>query len=151
MKKIVIIILLAALFFVTGCKEKSNTPFPNESFRVSNLTHSGCKDEVKSDEQEYIAYKTINDYYLDMHHVNAVFNCCADHLIVDSKVSNDTIYIYEDEVGQDCYCVCKYDLNYEVGPLEYQEYVVKVYKYNVEHAQFTIDFNENTEGTFYIE
>ncbi len=151
MKKIVAVILLVVLFFAIGCEEISNTLFLNQSFRVRHITHSDCKDGVKADEQEYIAYKTVDNYYLDMNHVNVMFNCCPGELIVTSNVSNDTIYIYEEEKESICNCICKYDLSYEVGPLEYQEYVVKVYKFNMEQAQFTIDFNEDTEGVFYIE
>ncbi len=150
MKKIITLMLLATLFVVTGCKEEKTTF--KEPFRVKKLTDSEeCKEGAKDDEQEYVLYKTVNDYYLDMNHINTVFNCCAEELIVTSNLSNDTIYIYENEATSECDCLCEYDLNYEVGPLEYQEYVIKIHKFNIVQAQFTINFNGDTEGTFYIE
>lgn len=141
--------LLATLFVATGCKEEKATISIKEPFQLRSLTHSEeCKQGAKDDEAEYIEYNAINEHYLNLNHVNVEFTCCSEDFIVTSNLSNDTIYIYEQETGPICYCLCKYDLNYQVGPLENQEYIIKVYKSDAEHAEFTIDFNENTEGTF---
>ncbi len=151
MKRIITLMLLATLFVVTGCKEEKTTISPKATFKVRNLTHSECKEGVKDDEQEHIRYKTVKEYYLDMDHINTVLNCCPMEIVVTTSLSNDTIYIYEDEIQPMCNCICKYDLNYEVGPLNYQEYVVKVYKWGSEYVEFTIDFDEDTEDVFYFE
>lgn len=162
MKKVKILLPLITLLLLIGgmgCEKSGNT---TNTFQLTDFSYVGCKETtdganspkssngVLADEQEYIMYKAVNPTYLEVQHINAVFNCCPGKLIAESAISNDTIKIMEDESEHSCDCICKYDLHFKIGPLNYKKYHIVLYKSNRNYAEFDLDFNITTDGVFTI-
>ncbi len=149
MKKIVFCIITFLFITFFACEKQDEQ---TNVVRIINFSHTDCKkDNNKSVETEYIKYKTVDKNYLEINHINTIFNCCPGELTINASVEKDTITIFENESEQACKCLCPYDLNYTFGPIEYGKYHVIVNKNNSVFTKFIIDFNENTNGTFVIE
>jgi len=145
--------LFVIITFTAFSCDKDETD--NNIFHVKDFSYDGCKNTSnKSSTDEYIEYKTIDDNYLSIKHVNVFFSCCPKaNIIVNSEIRNDTIIIYESEenISPDCDCICYYDINLEIGPLEYGEYnfIIKIFDYTC--TEFLLDFSSTTNTTHYID
>ncbi len=152
MKKIIFFSMLALFIFTTTSCEQE---IEQEEFEARNLSDTGCKKDTKKSSQksvkEYIHFKTINNKYLDVLHVNSEFNCCPGELLVNTALKNDTILINEDEAEHGCKCLCYYDFKYQLGPLNYGKYHIVLQKFNKPVAKFDLEFNENTNVIINIE
>lgn len=153
MKKQTILLAIISLFLLfvgVGCDKEDKS----SDFKVKDLFHTNCKQNTRSSQQvkmeEYLQLKTVDKDYLDVQHINVEFNCCPGELIVDSTISNDTIFIHETEKEQGCKCLCKYDLKYKLGSLKYGKYHVILKKMNWTVVMFDIEFNPQTNKTIYI-
>ncbi len=147
MKKIIISTTIVFIFVFASCEKNQN----ESVFKLKNFTHGECKrNNSKSVKKEYVKYQFAAGNYLNISHFNTVFNCCPGNLTVNTQLNNGIIKIYEKEEKQDCKCICPYDFTYTLGPLDFGRYIVKVYKNNEKHTEFTIDFNADTDGVFVI-
>ena len=54
---------------------------------------------------------------LRLTHVNAAFNCCPQIIRGEVTIAHSQIAIIESEVGGMCFCLCLYDLNFEIRNL----------------------------------
>ncbi len=149
MRKLIFFSAIALwIFAATGC-DKEEVEL-KDHISVSNLSHAGCKNNTqKSTKKEYIRLKA-KGKYLGIEHINADFNCCPGKIFAGSKISNDTIFINEDETEHACDCVCKYDLTYELGILVYRKYHIIFRQFNWTVAEFNLDFNSKTNKIIYI-
>ncbi len=123
MKRLFFFSAIALLVFATvGCsKEEVKLKGP---LSVANLSYAGCKNNtLNSAEKEYLRLKA-NGQYLGIEHINSEFNCCPGKIFVDSQISNDTIFINEDETEHACDCICKYDITYKLGILGYRNWIL---------------------------
>jgi hypothetical protein len=59
-------------------------------------------------------------------HVNAAFNCCPQIIRGEVTIAHSQIAIVESEVGGRCFCLCLYDLNFEIRNLIPGTYTVDV-------------------------
>lgn len=143
MRKLSILALALAIGTLVGCKQEAS------EISVKELSHNGCKPNgAKFGEPERFEYRTVNGHFLSMKHINAVFNCEPGSIIVSATVSYDTIKITENETDHYANCICNYDLNFKVGPLDYRQYQVAVYKSTLLHATFPVNFHPNTDGAY---
>ncbi len=149
MKKLIFFSAVALwLVAATSCS-KEEVKFDGH-ISVADLSHSDCKHNTqKSAEKEYLKLKA-NGQYLEIEHINSEFNCCPGKIFVDSKISNDTIFIDENETEHICDCICKYDLTYKLGILGYRKYHIILKKMNWTVAKFDLDFNSSTNEMIYI-
>ena len=150
------VLMLASGF--CGCNSDSES-----GIQVRNVANTGCKSAETRGEDglpwpEYIEYKSMEDGYLSIKHVNAMFNCMPGELRMEATISGNEIAIIEEDYHEtDNYisasCLCPYDLYCEVGPLTAGTYTVVVYLKNyplIEKARFTISYAKGLEGKYVI-
>lgn len=104
------------------------TDYPEDEFSVSDVLYGSCKPVMKSDIEEYLLLKVKDNYYLDIEHINAWFNCEPGEIIVDASIEEATITINEYSTENLVNCICPYDLNYLIGPLYYGTYQLNLNK-----------------------
>ncbi len=152
------LIKLIALLSVTigllfaSCEKMEIEFSGTETFEIKNLTHSDCKNSnKKSSETESITLKTIDENELKITHNNVVFPCCPNgEFKAEAYRSNDTIFLNEYYTDNTCNCLCPYDLDYTIGPLEYGKYTVVLQLYNDDYFTFKFNFKSNTDITIKI-
>lgn len=144
--------LIFALFIIT-CSEKGNDPDPQ-----TNLSNCKSFDSSASlayetpPDQDCIEYSFVNGV-LNINHVNAGFNCCADATI-DVSIEADVITIEEVELldGNGCRCLCLYDFDYSVANVQEKEYTIKILEpYLAEddsEMEFSVNFTSEKSGTY---
>lgn len=143
-KTIVPVLILFVSIFITSCEK-----IDNQKLKVDNITYGTCKPGFKSlVTNEKIVYRTVDINYLEVDHINAMFNCEPGRLLVDVEFNNDTIFVNESEEQSLANCICSYDLSYRIGPLEYGTYQFVLNIMSLGHATFELEFNSTTEGTF---
>ena len=144
-----ILFLCGIIVFMAFSCEKDNVD--DKIFHVKDFSYDGCKNtSSKSSIDEYIEYKTVDENYLSVKHVNALFNCCPGKLIVNAIIDSAKLIITEDEEEHACDCICHYDLNYKIGPLEYGEYHFIVKSLYLTDTEFILDFSSSTDTTHYV-
>ena len=94
---------------------------------------------------------TISVRFLQINHIDVLFNCEPGKLLVDAGLSNDTIVVSENEQSSLANCICPYDLSYRIGPLHYDQYVITIQRDGYVYTEFSIDFNSSTYGIFEID
>ena len=160
MKKNLLLVMGAALMLTIGLGSCDNED--NESAKagvqVKNFANSGCKNAGTARTRgglfpgrpEYIEYKAINDGYLSVNHVNAMFNCEPGELKMQATLEGHNIKILETEEQSFANCICPYDLYCEVGPLSDGDYTVIICKgsYEYEYAHFNISYKKGLNGKF---
>ena len=100
----------------SGCKDFAS---------LSNITQSGyqkVKSQFDSNIIERVSLKGNKKGTLSIFHENATFPCEAEFTI-SVDVSENTIIVHED-APPTTNCICHYDLNSEVGPLEDKTYTL---------------------------
>ncbi len=140
MKKITFLVALFLSVGIWGCEDKEENKNDN-IYEITDFSYTECKPQTKSDyPKEYLELKS-EGKYLKIKHINAEFNCCPEELLINSKISNDTIFVYQDEKISGCNCVCRYDLNYKVGTLKYKTYHFVLNHMNSVLMEFDLDFD----------
>ncbi len=148
--KTVLITLLAFFFLIGGAGCNRDNPY--EEIKIKDFSYQGCKEIVThytkaSEREEYIEYKAVADGYLDIKHVNAVFNCCPGTIEATVTMQGNEITIVETETDPQCKCICDYDLEYSVGPLSSNtEYTLIFCRDNDEYLRFTIKNKSSLKG-----
>ncbi|GEM_PF-5004904 len=84
-------------------------------------------------------------------HVNATFNCCPEtetHI----SVEGNTITITEVEISGICYCICLYDLDFQIVNLPAGEYTINVTEPYVSSPplSFTVDLVATPTGEYCV-
>jgi len=136
--------LLILTFAVTSCKKE----FPDDPLALKELSVGECKtkgNDVKGTEQEYITIKTVDDYYLLINHFNSIFNCEPGEITVSIEISSSDITITEIESDPKVNCVCPYDLNFKLGPLQYGSYKIIFKKAGLIFKEYNLDFKKSTD------
>ncbi len=121
----VVILVVPLLMGIVSCDDEEQGEKEHVVFTgVRGLSHTDCKTTTKSLlAKEYLELEE-QGKYLTIKHINAMFNCCPKEFLVTSRVSNDTIFINENEKEAICDCICPYDLSYKIGALNYGNYHV---------------------------
>lgn len=149
------LVAISLLLIVFGCKNETET----ENLLVFSgklVSHKGCK-VLPSDSTtnlvdslscaEYAFNATTNK--LQIKHINAGFNCCPDSIYSNVSISNDTIIIQEFESGPQCYCLCLYDLYFEIDGITAKKYPVKFIEPLIRDQQpliFEINLSDQPTG-----
>jgi len=136
--------LLISIFAFTSCKKE----FPDDPFASTDLSVSDCKtkgDNTKGADQEFITIKTIDDYYLLLNHFNSVFNCEPGEITVSVEITSNEITITEKESSSLANCVCPYDLEFKIGPLQYGDYHLVFKKAGLIFKEYNLNFKKSTD------
>jgi hypothetical protein len=135
--------LILLTIALTSCKKE----FPKDPLTMNNLTVSDCKikgDNAKGIVPEYITIKTVDDYYLLFSHINSLLNCEPGEIIVSTGISSDTITINEDAAKADANCVCPYDIEFKLGPLEYGNFTIVFQKTGLTFKEYSLTYKKST-------
>jgi hypothetical protein len=143
--------LTIVLIFLATCFSCDKSEFPSKNFSVDEIYYGDCKTVTKSVLNEYLELTTINNYYLAISHINAMFNCVPGQIIVDAILEDNIISINEYSTENSADCICPYDLSFSIGPLQYDTYKLSVKQANYEILNVEIDFNKNTDLKIDIE
>ncbi len=142
------IIGVAFISIICCCERLNNQP----QLSVDQIIYGDCKQgTTKSENTEYIEYRTAQKQYLQINHMNVWFNCEPGKILVDAEIGNDTIVINENEQSSEANCICPYDLSYRTGPMAYAQYVIVIRRGGGVYTMFPVDFNSSTDGVYDIE
>ena len=119
--------LLYFLFILTiiglSCEDSK---FPDEQFSVQDIKYGTCKPEMKSVLNEYVLLSVKDEYYISFDHINSYFNCSPGQIIIEATLDGNSIQINEYETDHSANCICPYDLEFIIGPLRYDTYILTV-------------------------
>jgi len=91
---------------------------------------------------------------LSLSHINAGFNCCPT-LDITVDIESGTIYLHEVETMGICFCLCLFDLEFEITDLPPGEYrIVAEEPYvsgDMEEIDFTVDLTTTPNGVHCVE
>lgn len=147
MKNIRIKFILVLLMLAACTKEESLAP----EFSLNSFGFSECKYEKGAfvNGGESMEYRYAEGNLLSLKHVNVYFNCCQaeKNLTVETQMIADSIIVNEFEKAPGlCDCICPYNMECTVGPLQEKQYWIIVKKGGNESFRFLIDFKEELEG-----
>ena len=131
------------------CVQRTHYPWGVYGKPAGSLVeYRGCK-EFGMDGGSYDIPDELNcleyDYdgagFLQMTHINGRFNCCPEELLADISVNDSIITIVESERLDDgCFCLCLYDLDYEIENLPPGYYTVKVIEPHILLGEDALEF-----------
>ncbi len=110
--------------------------------------------------EDCIIYEYDGAGNLTLTHLNDLFNCCPDSLMANMTVDDSIISIteIEDLSSGGCYCICLYDMDYEINFLPPGIYMIKVDNpfYYGEYdngiiIEFTVDLTGEVSGHFCVD
>jgi hypothetical protein len=141
------------------CVQRDHYPWGYTEQPLGRMVdYSGCggfesdrADIEVSDDQNCMEYHYDGGSLLKLRHLNGRFNCCPEELLVNISVDGDLITVTESEWLDDgCYCLCLYDLDYEIENLPAGSYAIQViepYLLTGEEAlAFTVELNAAVHG-----
>jgi len=127
------------------------------------VNYDGCKEFAKGTpgddtppDQDCIEYQYDGVSVLLLKHVNAGFNCCPDEILADITIEDNVITIEEDESLESggCYCLCLFDVDYQISNLPPGEYTIRINGLYLEEGdeilQFTVDLASSPSGSFCV-
>jgi hypothetical protein len=127
------------------------------------INYDGCKEfqkgtakDVTPPDQDCIEYQYDGENLLLLKHINAGFNCCPDEILADITIENNVITIEENESLESggCYCLCLFDVDYEISNLPPGEYTIRVIEPYVpeggEILEFTVDLASSPSDSYCV-
>ena len=160
-KKIGYFFLFLALLISMSCKQDENIIPSNPVGEL--VSYHGCKSFVQeksassqaslfhAQNQDCVEYQYYGDSVLELHHINAGFNCCPRVITAVININDNVIVIEESEAEQGCFCLCLFDLNYKIEGLMPGKYTIKIIEPYAsdqdEKLEFVIDLSSATSGT----
>jgi hypothetical protein len=135
------------LMFLTIALASCKKEFPKDPLSISGLSVSACKtkgENIKGPDPEYINVKTVSTYYLLFNHINSIFNCEPGVINVSIQISTNTITIIESSTKDNANCICAYDIEFKLGPLEYGTYSLFFQKAGLTFKEYSLIYNKST-------
>lgn len=152
-KKNLSLILLLAILGLTACNNDSKI---ESGARLLHFSNSGCKgyettngaklDEAPSFFQETIVCKAVDNNRLRITHQHAVL-CCEVKINVTATVAGNKIIINEAQPPL-TNCLCHYDLDMVIGPLENTRYELIIHKNKVAYESISFDYSPALDATY---
>jgi hypothetical protein len=142
--KVICPILLLLIVGMNSCKKE----FPNDPLSVMDLSVNGCKTKGGLSDgiaPEYLTIKTVDDYYILVNHINAMFNCEPGQITVTIDASSNEISMDENESSSLVDCICPYDIIFKLGPLPYGTYILKFKRGGLTFKEYTLNFKKSTD------
>lgn len=136
--------ILISLFLFCGSCDK--TEFPDDKFSVKDTKYGECKPDTKAFAEEYLLLSAQENYWLNIDHINAIFNCEPGEIIVEASLEGDTITINQFETQSFVNCICPYDISFTVGPIPYQTYTLVLQRAGFERVRTKFTFSSGFEG-----
>lgn len=117
--------------------------YGSETTTAGTTLHKDCKSFYTRTISEFIQLQTINQYQLNIKHIDAVLNCEAGNITFTCAVKDGRVFITEKEEFINANCICPYDLEYTIKLPGYGKYKLTIN--NTEFGEF--EFNANTDIT----
>ena len=133
MKKIFFKITYAILLWGLlggGCEKGDKYPtLEDKQLTVVEVNSGECKQNLKSTETEkYIELKAEQNNQLRVTLINATLNCCPGEITSKAYIKDEILRInFAEETPGKCNCICDFDLECVIGPMEYRSYTIEVY------------------------
>ena len=163
-RKMGILLLTLSFLIIITCKQTENIIPLNPN--ASLVSYHGCKtfaQESGADGQlslshaqnkDCVEYQYYGDSILELHHINAGFNCCPGEIVADIDINDNVIIIRENETDSGCFCLCLFDVNYKIEGLMpgiYTIIFIEPYANDQdEKLEFTVNLNRATSGTYCV-
>lgn len=145
------------------CVTRDYYPWGDYWNSSGNISYAvGCKDfefdkatSLTPPNQDCVEYSFDGESVLQLTHINAGFNCCP-RIFADITVEGNLITVTEGEtfdpdVGG-CYCLCLFDVGYEIPNLSPGVYTIKVIGLYLElgdvYLEFTADLTTSPTGMY---
>jgi len=156
---VVVAVVVGLIYIVSfsGCKQNTDVgTIPNGTL----VKHSDCKltqgargdrqaaDTSYSPGEDCIQYSYDGIGRLTLKHINAAFNCCPGSLDAELAVGKSTITVFEKEQTQGCYCLCLYDLDYQIDCLTPGVYTIRVVEPYVQGPEKNLEFTIELKDSF---
>ncbi len=141
--------LFICIPFLISCENEQKAV--SGPINVSGIKHTDCKTfkSLADKNQDCIEYQTVNDHYLRINRINVAFNCCIDGVDVKTTVDQEgVIIITETDVNPRCNCICLYDIEYTIGPLEYGIYTMRIIEGYGNTMTVKFEFSATTQGSY---
>ena len=74
-----------------------------------------------------------------------MFNCSPGEITVSLSYSPGSVVIDENESQAGERCICPYDLQFTLGPLEHGTYKIEFQKAGVAFMDYTVNFTSSTD------
>ena len=163
MKKVLCLWCVIALVAFIGCKDDDDNPVeqPKREFALTNFNNSGCKPLAESrasyGNDEYIELKGAQNGCLYVKHANVIYICAPHNFAAKASLEGKSIIVTEVDIMniEDPFttCVCPYDFDYEIGPLEngetYSMTVISTYDFGIDDPRLTPARQETTFSFVY--
>jgi len=145
------------------CVDRDNYPWgyyetASVDFGVCKTFEKATPPDSTPPDQDCIEYQYDGQSVLSINHINAGFNCCPDELAAIISIEGNVITIEEVEYlySGGCYCLCLFDLDYDITGLPPSDYTVKViepYRHpDDEPLEFTISLSSSpSSGSHCVE
>jgi hypothetical protein len=160
-KRICYFFLFWSLLISMSCKQNENIIAFHP---VGDLmSYHGCKSFTQergaggqvslfhAQNQDCVEYQYYSNSVLELHHINAGFNCCPREITAVIDINDNIIVIEEREAEQGCFCLCLFDLNYKIEGLKPGKYTIKIIEPYTsdqdEKLEFVLDLFSATSGT----
>lgn len=162
----VIVLLMGGLLMTVtqiGCDKESTAP--EKDIAGVLIGHSDCGGYPTAKglvpvpaNQSSVYYSYDGQGKLNLHHLNAGFNCCP-IIVCVITVDGNTITVEEketfDELGG-CHCLCLFDVDYEINGLSPGEYDIKFIELYTAESDEKLEFvitleNSGTTGNYTVD
>lgn len=131
---------------------------------MRNYSHSGCKKTSNAPKKvasispvysndEYLEFEGREGGYININHINTLFNCGVREIGANIYVEGTEILITE-KMTEGAYARCGYcpfDVMIDAGPLMDGDYTVVIEKEGVRYAKATISFSPTANGKVKLE
>jgi len=143
---------IVTFFFIlalASCKKEETIV---RQISLTDVGFSDCKateNGTATTGDEQVEYSYEEGSLLHFVHRNVIFNCCQseNNLTVEVSLSGDSIIVHEFEKEPAlCNCICPYDMECTIGPLEEKQYWIIVKAGGIETCRFPVYFFEGLEG-----
>lgn len=163
-KKIGYYLLIWSLLIFISCKQDEIIiPFHPVGSLVS---YHGCKSFAQGSDassqvslfhaqnQDCVEYQYYGDGVLELHHINAGFNCCPGKIAARIDMDDNVIVIEESETEQGCFCLCLFDVHYKIEGLMPGKYTIKIIEPYIndqdEKLEFTLNLSRAISGAYCV-
>ncbi|HOD26167.1 MAG: hypothetical protein ACOX59_06640 [Bacteroidales bacterium] len=139
MKTTIYLTILFSLIFLTSCeKENDKTDSPTvkktihfdgktDSLKVKKIIYSDCLDDSKNSVSTLscVTLQAIAGNHLQIQR-QTMFCCGTEKVDISVEIRHDTIHVQEIDLGPFSYCYCWHNLEYQIGPLNTQNYTLQL-------------------------
>lgn len=147
------------LSFVSSCTSDDDSPTINDTkdcllkvdvvmrdiaYRTEEIMKSNLKKGIS---WEYFHYQTMPNNQLYLRHSNAVYGIGENGIKAEATLKGNVIHIHEQQISKSATAYGRYDLIYNLGPLEAGNYEIVVENdaaFPAQTAQFQLSYGEDT-------